>query len=82
MITINIGDTISTDNPNDVLRKRSSVDIFVEGFAKLCSATGMTQIMHKQPPFMSFNMITQLLFENGESIGINRLFKEIGFKNI
>lgn len=58
-------------------RKRSNLEMFIDGFRQLCKQTGMKRIEYGG--FKAAPVVVSLLFDNGESIGINRLFWEVGF---
>lgn len=58
-------------------KKRSNLEKFIIGLRELCNQTGMNKIVYGG--FKRAPIITTLKFDNGESIGTNRLFWEIGF---
>jgi len=58
-------------------KRRSDLDKFIAGFRELCKQTGMHNIVWGG--FKIAPVIVTLKFDDGESIGVNRLFKEIGF---
>lgn len=78
MITIEITETRYPGNPLACQIPRSQVDMFLEGFKELCNKTGMHKIdiggIKATGPFP-----TCLNFDDGTSVGIMRMFKEIGF---
>lgn len=77
MIEIKIPEIYYTEDPNQAGIKRSSYEIFIDGFKKLCLATGMTKI--STDSILNLRIISQLKFDDGSMIGIKRLFNEIGF---
>ena len=78
MITIEIAETRYPGNPLACQIPRSQVDMFLEGFKELCNKTGMHKIdiggIKATGPIP-----TCLNFDDGTSVGIMRMFKEIGF---
>ena len=58
-------------------RRRSNLEKFVAGMRELAKQTGMNHIEYGG--FKAAPIVATLLFDNGESIGINRLFWEVGF---
>lgn len=77
MIEIEIPEVYYGENPNQASTKRSSHEIFIEGFKQLCEATGMHNI--SVDTLLNLTIISQLKFDDGSLIGTKRLFKEIGF---
>ena len=73
MLTINIAETSYTDNPNDIGKKIVDVDKFIDGFKQLCKKTNLSEI-----DYIKLGFVTCLKFKDGTSIGIKRLFREIG----
>jgi len=78
MITIEIPEVTYTDNPHDGGTMLSDLDKFLIGFKKLCNITNMNNVTVNG--FKSCPIITRLNFDEGSSVGIMRLFEEIGFK--
>lgn len=85
MDTINVDENKYTDNPyntscfnryfnNDCVKKISDVEMFIDGFRQLCEKTKMKSVTHTR-----IGIVTNLNFEDGTSVGIKRLFNEIGF---
>lgn len=80
MITIEIDDYKHPDNPWDCSRHKSQAEIFIEGFNKLCEACDMNNITtYKLIHNGGVKIPVVLKFDDGTSIGISRLFNEIGF---
>ena len=77
MIEIKIQEAKFPNNSFLNATPRSGYDKFVEGFKKLCVATGMNEISARK--VYSSKIPTILHFDDGTSIGISRLFDEIGF---
>lgn len=78
MITIEIPEVTYTDNPNDGGTMLSDLDKFLIGFKKLCNITSMNNVTVND--LINCKIITKLNFDEGSSVGIMRLFEEIGFK--
>jgi len=80
MIKIEIAETIYPGNPFACQITRSQVDMFLEGFKELCNKTGMHKVdiggIKATGPIP-----TRLNFDDGTSVGIMRMFREIGFDN-
>ena len=78
MIKIEIAETIYPGNPFACQIPRSQVNMFLEGFKELCDKTGMHKVdiggIQATGPIP-----TRLNFDDGTSVGIMRMFKEIGF---
>ena len=78
MITIEIDDYKHPGNPWDCSKPKSQVNVFLEGFKELCNKTGMHKVdiggIKATGPIP-----TCLNFDDGTSVGIMRMFKEIGF---
>ena len=77
MIEIKIPEVYYTEDPNQASIKRSSHEIFIEGFKKLCEATGMNKI--STDSILKLTIVSQLKFNDGSLIGTKRLFQEVGF---
>ena len=77
MIKIEIPEVYYSEDPNQAAIQRSQMEIFCEGFKKLCIATDMYNIDITR--FNSILIPTQLHFDDGSLIGIKKLFQEIGF---
>lgn len=54
------------------------MEIFIKGFKKLCDATGMYKIKINTNSIIDLKN-SQLKFDDGDLIGLKRLFQEIGF---
>lgn len=76
MIEIKIPEVYYSEDANQPAIKRPQLDMFVEGFNKLCQQTGMTQV-----GYTIFGSVipTYLKFEDGGIIGVRALFEKIGF---
>ena len=78
MIKIEIAETIYPGNPFACQIPRSQVNMFLDGFKELCNKTGMNKVdiggIKATGPIP-----TRLNFDDGTSVGIMRMFKEIGF---
>lgn len=74
MVTINIAESKYADNPYDCAKKISDVEMFLDGFKQLCEKAKMKSVTHTR-----IGLVTNLNFEDGTSVGIKRLFNEIGF---
>jgi hypothetical protein len=79
MIEIEISETKYPGNPYACQIPRPKVEIFLEGFKELCNKTGMNKVsiggLKGTGPIP-----TSLNFDDGTSVGILRMFKEIGFE--
>ena len=78
MIEIKISEVLYPEDPNMCAKQRSQLEMFLEGFKELCNKTGM----HNITTYEMYNKVklpTELKFNDGTSIGILRLFEEIGF---
>lgn len=76
MIEIKIPELYYSEDANQPAIKRPQLNMFIDGFNELCKKTGMTQV-----GYTIFGSVipTYLKFEDGGSIGVRRLFEEIGF---
>ena len=77
MIEIKIPEVHYSEDQNQDTIKRSKTEIFIEGFKKLCEATGMNSVITDK--LLNVTIVTQLKFDDGALIGLKRLFQEIGF---
>ena len=78
MIEIKIDEYTCPNDPLAAANKITDVDKFIDGFRKLCDACNMHNITISR--FKNCPIPTQLKFDDGTYIGLQRLFKEIGFK--
>ena len=79
MIEIRISETLTPEDPRAAAIRRSDLDKFLDGFKKLCNSTNMHNI--EIGGINTLKIPTKLKFDDGSSIGIMRLFEEIGFKD-
>ena len=77
MIEIKISEVLYPEDPNMCTKQRSQMEIFLDGFNELCNKTGMHNITTYK--IFKTKIPTELKFNDGSSIGITRLFEEIGF---
>ncbi len=77
MITLEIPEVTYTDSPNDPPKRMTDLDKFLIGFRKLCEVTSMSHA--DVGGFKACPIVTVLRFGDGTSIGIRRLFEEVGF---
>jgi len=77
MIEIKIPEVYFSEDPNQAVIQRSNLEIFIDGFKKLCDVTGMNEVNIDK--ILDAPIISQLKFNDGSLIGIKRLFKAIGF---
>lgn len=77
MIEIRIPEVYYPEDPKKSSILRSKTEIFIEGFKKLCEATGMNSVITDK--LLNVTIVTQLKFDDGALIGLKRLFQEIGF---
>ena len=81
MIEIKLQTNITPNDPYLSCPPRPNVEVFIEGFNKLCEACGMHNITtHKLIHNGGGKIPTVLKFDDGTSIGISKLFDECGFK--
>lgn len=78
MITTETPEVTYTDNPHDGGTMPPDLDKFLIGFKKLCNITNMNNVTVNN--IKNCLIITRLNFDEGSSVGIMRLFEEIGFK--
>jgi len=78
MIEIKIPEVYYSEDPNQAAIQRSNLEIFVEGFKKLCWVTGMDKINIDK--IFDATIVSQLKFNDGSVIGTKRLFQAIGFE--
>ena len=78
MIKIEITETMYPGNPFVCQIPRSQVNMFLEGFKELCNKTGMHKV-DMNGVKATGPIPTRLNFDDGSSIGIRRMFREIGF---
>lgn len=79
MIEIKIAETYYSEDPNQAAILRSDCEKFIEGFRKLCNETNMHNI--SLGTIFNCTFPTELKFDDGTSIGVSKLFTEIGFNN-
>ena len=79
MIEIRISETLTPEDPRAAAIRRSDLDKFLDGFKKLCNSTNMHNI--SLGTLCGCTFPAGLKFDDGSSIGIMRLFEEIGFKD-
>ena len=77
MIEIRISEVHYSEDKNQDPIKRSKMEIFIEGFKKLCEATEMNSVITDK--LLNVTIVTQLKFDDGALIGLKGLFQEIGF---
>lgn len=77
MIEIRIPEVYYPEDQNQVATQRSNLDIFIDGFKKLCEVTGMNTI--NMDKILDATIVTQLKFNDGSLIGTKKLFQTIGF---
>ena len=77
MIEIRISEAHYSEDKNQDPIKRSKMEIFIEGFKKLCEDTEMNSVITDK--LLNVTIVTQLKFDDGTLIGLKRLFQEIGF---
>jgi len=77
MIEIRIPEVYYPEDQNQVATPRSNLDIFIDGFKKLCEVSGMTKI--NLDKILDTTVVTQLKFNDGSLIGTKKLFQTIGF---
>lgn len=81
MIEIKLQTNIIPNDPYLSCPPRPKVEVFIEGFNKLCEACGMNNITtYKLINNGGGKIPTVLKFDDGTSIGISKLFDECGFK--
>lgn len=81
MIEIKLQTNIIPIDPYLSCPPRPNVEVFIEGFNKLCEACGMHNITtYKLIHNGGGKIPTELKFDDGTSIGISKLFDECGFK--
>ena len=78
MIEIRISESIYPEDPNLNAQRLSDCEKFIDGFHQLCQNCNMHNI--DVSTLLSLQIITKLNFDDGTSIGIQKLFEEIGFK--
>ena len=78
MIEIKIAESYYSEDPNQAAILRSDCEKFIEGFKKLCNSTNMHNI--SLGTLCGCTFPAALKFDDGTRIGINKLFKEIGFE--
>jgi len=77
MIEIKIPEVYYSEDPNQAAIQRSNLEIFIDGFKKLCAVTGMNEV--NMDKILDTTIISQLKFNDGSLIGTKRLFQAIGF---
>ena len=80
MIEIKLQTNIIPSDPYLSCPPRPNVEVFIEGFNKLCEACGMNNITTYKLIHNGGKIPTMLKFDDGTSIGISKLFDECGFK--
>ena len=80
MIEIKLQTNIIPNDPYLSCPPRPNVEVFIEGFNKLCEACGMNNITTYKLHNGGAKIPTELKFDDGTSIGISKLFDECGFK--
>lgn len=78
MITVIIDDYKHPADPYMCSIKRPNVDVFLEGFKQLCNKTGMHKVDINGLK-VTGPIPTVLNFDDGTSVGVLRMFQEIGF---
>ena len=78
MIEIRIPEVHYSEDQNQDPIKRSKMEIFTEGFKKLCDAIGMYKIKINTNSILDLKN-SQLNFDDNSMVDIKRLFNEIGF---
>ena len=78
MIEIRISESIIPEDPNQPCIRLSECEKFLDGFRQLCQKTNMHNIDIYR--LNTIQIPTTLRFDDGTSVGIRRLFEEIGFK--
>ena len=78
MIEINIAEAYYPEDPKQAAILRTDCEKFIEGFKKLCNLTNMHNVDVYN--LFSANIPTKLRFNDGSSIGMGKLFEEIGFE--
>ena len=79
MIEIKVSEFLYPEDPNMNAIQRSQMEMFLDGFKNLCEKTKMNNI-HIWTFFNGVEIPTELNFNDGSSIGISRLFSELGFE--
>ena len=82
MIEIKISEVLYPEDPCMCAKYRAQVEMFIDGFKELCEKTGMHNITTYKLFNNSNNKVkipTELKFDDGSSVGILRIFEEIGF---
>lgn len=80
MIEIKLQTNIIPSDPYLSCPPRPNVEVFIEGFNKLCEACGMNNITTYKLHNRGAKIPTMLKFDDGTSIGISKLFDKCGFK--
>ena len=80
MIEIKLQTNITPNDPYLSCPPRPNVEVFIEGFNKLCEACGMNNITTYKLIHNGGKFPTVLKFDDGTSIDISKLFDECGFK--